>query len=91
MQFLQRYLKSIILKSRRITQALLDLTQVTAAKGGDPMNNLRQIATKILQNPSDPLIDKIIGLAQTKSSDSSDSYNNSLSFANLNSLIRISL
>ena len=53
-------------EKNKITQALFDLTQTTAAKGGDAMNNLRQIATKILQNPSDPLIDKIIGLAQTK-------------------------
>ncbi len=30
------------------------------------MNSLRQIGTKILQNSSDPLVDKIIGLAQTK-------------------------
>ena len=30
------------------------------------MNSLRQIGTKILQNPSDPLVDKIIGLAQTQ-------------------------
>jgi len=50
----------------KISQALFDLTQATAAKGGDVMKNLRQIGTKILQNPSDPLIDRIIGLAQTK-------------------------
>ena len=53
-------------EKNKITQALFDLTQGTAAKGGDVMNSLRQIGTKILQNPSDPLIDKIIGLAQTK-------------------------
>jgi hypothetical protein len=50
----------------KLSQALFDLTQATAAKGGDVMKNLRQIGTKILQNPSDPLIDRIIGLAQTK-------------------------
>jgi hypothetical protein len=50
----------------KISQALFDLTKSTAAKGGDVMNSLRQIGTKILQNPSDPLIGKIIGLAQTK-------------------------
>ena len=67
MQSLQRYLNSETLKRIRISQVLFDLTQSTAAKGGDVMNSLRQIGTKILQNPSDPLIiDKIIGLAQTK-------------------------
>jgi hypothetical protein len=50
----------------KISQALFDLTKSTAAKGGDVMNSLRQIGTKILQNSSDPLIGKIIGLAQTK-------------------------
>ena len=50
----------------KLSQALFDLTQATAAKGGDVMKNLRQIGTTILQNPSDPLIDRIIGLAQTK-------------------------
>ena len=54
-------------EKNKISQALFDLTQNTAAKGGDVMNSLRQIGTKILQNPSDPLIiDKIIRLAQTK-------------------------
>ena len=53
-------------EKNKITQTLFDLTQATAAKGGDVMNNLRQIGTKILQNPSDPLIDKIIGIANTK-------------------------
>ena len=53
-------------EKNKISQALLDLTQSTAAKGGDVMNSLRQIGTKILQNPSDPLVGKIIGLAQTK-------------------------
>jgi hypothetical protein len=50
----------------KISQALFDLTKSTEAKGGDVMNSLRQIGTKILQNSSDPLIGKIIGLAQTK-------------------------
>ena len=50
----------------KISQALFDLTQGTVAKGGDVMKNLRQIGTIILQNPSGPLIDTIIGLAQTK-------------------------
>ena len=53
-------------EKNKISQALFDLTQSTAAKGGDVMNSLRQIGTKILQNPSDPLVDRIIGLAQTK-------------------------
>src|SRR5215204_6452810 len=53
-------------EKNKISQVLIDLTQSTAAKGGDVMNSLRQIGTKILQNPSDPLIDKIIGIAQTK-------------------------
>jgi hypothetical protein len=53
-------------EKNKISQSLFDLTQSTAAKGGDVMNSLRQIGTKILQNPSDPLVDKIIGLAQTK-------------------------
>ena len=54
-------------EKNKISQALFDLTQNTAAKGGDVMKSLRQIGTKILQNPSDPLIiDKIIRLAQTK-------------------------
>ena len=53
-------------EKNKISQALFDLTQSTAAKGGDVMNSLRQIGTKILQNPSDPLVDKLIGLAQTK-------------------------
>ena len=53
-------------EKNKISQSLIDLTQGTAAKGGDVMNSLRQIGTKILQNPSDPLINKIIGLAQTK-------------------------
>ena len=53
-------------EKNKISQVLIDLTQSTAAKGGDVMKSLRQIGTKILQNPSDPLVDKIIGLAQTK-------------------------
>ncbi|MGH9981407.1 MAG: hypothetical protein ACRD6U_07630, partial [Nitrososphaeraceae archaeon] len=53
-------------EKNKVTQVLIDLTQSTAAKGGDVMNSLRQIGTKILQNPSDPLVDKIIGLAQTR-------------------------
>jgi hypothetical protein len=53
-------------EKNKISQSLFDLTQSTAAKGGDVMNSLRQIGTKILQNSSDPLVDKIIGLAQTK-------------------------
>ena len=53
-------------EKNNVTQVLIDLTQSTAAKGGDVMNSLRQIGTKILQNPSDPLVDKIIGLAQTR-------------------------
>jgi hypothetical protein len=53
-------------EKNKITQAILDLTKATAAKGGDAMKNLRQIATIILKNPSDPLSDKILGLAQTK-------------------------
>ena len=66
MQFRQRYLNFKTLTRIRISQALFDLTKSTAAKGGDVMNSLRQIGTKILQNSSDPLIGKIIGLAQTK-------------------------
>ena len=53
-------------EKNKISQVLIDLTQSTAAKGGDVMKSLRQIGTKILQNPSDPLVDKMIGLAQTK-------------------------
>jgi hypothetical protein len=53
-------------EKNKISQVLIDLTQSTAAKGGDVMNSLRQIGTKILQNPSDPLVDKIVALAQKK-------------------------
>jgi hypothetical protein len=50
----------------KITQALLDLTQTTASNGGDVMKNLRLIGTTIIENPSAPLISKIINIAQTK-------------------------
>ena len=49
-----------------LTQALFELAQATAAQGGDVMKNLRQIGTTILQNPADPMIDRIIALAQPK-------------------------
>ena len=49
-----------------ITQALFELAQATTAQGGDVMKNLRQIGTTILQNPADPMIDRIIALAQPK-------------------------
>ena len=53
-------------EKNKITQALFELTQGTAAKGGDVMKNLRQIGTTIIQDPSGPLIDRILGIAQTK-------------------------
>ena len=53
-------------EKNKITQALFELTQGTAAKGGDVMKNLRQIGTTIIQDPSAPLIDRILGIAQTK-------------------------
>ena len=37
-------------EKNKISQSLFNLTQSTAAKGGDVMNSLRQIGTKILQN-----------------------------------------
>jgi len=53
-------------EKNKITQALNDLTEATKANGGDVMINLRQIATIIIKDPSDPLSDKIIELAKTK-------------------------
>ncbi|HEX5187115.1 MAG TPA: hypothetical protein VFV86_09520 [Nitrososphaeraceae archaeon] len=50
----------------KITQALFDLTQITASKGGDVMKNLRLMGTTIIKNPSAPLVNKIINIAQTK-------------------------
>ena len=53
-------------EKNKITQALIDETEKTKSKGGDVMKTLRQIATIIIKNPSDPLADKIIGIAKTK-------------------------
>ena len=50
----------------KITQALSMLAATTAAKGGNPIDSLRQIGTTILEDPSASIIDRIIGLAQTK-------------------------
>jgi hypothetical protein len=48
----------------KIKQALFDLIEITQTKNGDVLKPLRQIATSIINDPFDPISDKIIGIVK---------------------------
>jgi hypothetical protein len=50
----------------KITQTLIELSEITKSKGGDPMKFLRLLSTIIVKNPSHSTINNIIEKAKTK-------------------------